>query len=449
MAIRAGAIRAGSIEENPPDWTPNRTPAGVVSSTVSNHSQNSIREALRIMSTDPQTPTPAEFLSAAKRIQPRLVDLRRRIHAEPELGLDNPETRAKVLEELKDLDLDITLHEKSSGIVAILRGARPGRRVLLRGDTDALPMPEHTDLPFSSKFPDRMHACGHDAHTSMLAGAARVLAERRDSLAGEVVFMFQPGEEAYGGADTMLEEGMPEVDAAFAIHVAPQIPVGRVGTKPGSFMASYDDFEIRIEGRGGHASMPHDCIDPVPIACEIVLALQAFVTREIPVTDPGVLTVTQVHAGTTNNVIPDSALLTGTMRALSDRTRALMLEGLPRIAEGIASSHRAKALIDITSGYPVVVNDAEFESFTRNVISDLLGPKAVLPLPDPVMGAEDFAYVLQRSPGAMVMLGVRPPDTKRPAPCHSSKMMLDEEAMALGVALHASIATQFLAGISS
>jgi amidohydrolase len=400
------------------------------------------------MSTDPQTPTPATFLASAKRIQPRLVDLRRRIHAEPELGLDNPETRAKVLEDLKDLDLDITLHEKSSGIVAILRGARPGRRVLLRGDTDALPMPEKTNLPFSSKFPDRMHACGHDAHTSMLAGAARILAEQRDSIAGEIVFMFQPGEEAYGGADTMLEEGMPEVDGAFAIHVAPQIPVGKVGTKPGSFMASYDDFEINIVGRGGHASMPHDCIDPVPIACEIVLALQAFVTREIPATDPGVLTVTQVHAGTTNNVIADSVAITGTMRALSDRTRALMLEGLPRIAEGIANTHRAKALVDIISGYPVVVNDAGFESFTRDVIADLLGPNAVLRLPDPIMGAEDFSYVLQRTPGAMVMLGVRPPDTKRPAPCHSSQMMLDEEAMALGVALHASIATQFLAGSS-
>lgn len=397
------------------------------------------------MSTDLAPPALADLLASAKNIQPRLVDLRRRIHAEPELGLDNPQTRAKILAELEDLDLDIQLHEKSSGIVATLKGARPGRRLLLRGDTDALPMPEETGLEFSSKIDGRMHACGHDAHTSMLAGAARVLSEQRDSIAGEIVFMFQPGEEAYGGADTMLAEGMPEIDGAFAIHVAPQIPVGKIGTKPGSFMASYDDFEIRVVGRGGHASMPHDCIDPVPIACEIVLALQSFVTREIPATDPGVLTVTQVHAGTTNNVIPDSVQITGTMRALSDRTRALMLEGLQRIAAGIAATHRAEALIDITPGYPVVVNDAEFESFTRNVITDLLGPVAVLPLPTPVMGAEDFAYVLQQTKGAMVLLGVRPPDTKQPAPCHSSRMMLDEEAMALGVALHAAVATQFLA----
>ena len=390
-------------------------------------------------------PTPADFLDAAKRIQPRLVELRRRIHEEPELGLDLPETRSKVLAELHDLDLEIQLHRKSSGIIAVLRGARSGGRVLLRGDMDALPMPEGTALPFRSKFPDRMHACGHDAHTSMLAGAARILAERREALCGEIVFMFQPGEEGYGGANVMLAEGIPEIDAAFAMHISPLIPLGMIGTKPGAIMASNDDFEIVIQGRGGHASMPHDCIDPVPIACEIVQALQTFVTREIPATDPGVLTVTQLHAGTTMNVIADSVSIGGTMRALSERTRAIMLEGLPRIAEGIARTHRATAEIRLAAGYPVVVNDADFEAFTRDVAADLLGPRAVLALDVPVMGAEDFSYVLQKAPGAMVFLGVRPPGTKPPAPCHSSPMMLDEEAMALGTALHASVATRFLA----
>jgi hippurate hydrolase len=393
-------------------------------------------------------PTAPEFLDAAKRIQPRLVDLRRRIHEEPELGLDLPETRSKVLADLEDLDLEIQLHEKSSGIIAVLRGARPGGRVLLRGDMDALPMSEDTDLPFRSKWSDRMHACGHDAHTSMLAGAARILAERPDALSGEVVFMFQPGEEGYGGANIMLAEGMPEIDAAFAMHISPLIPMGMIGTKPGAIMASNDDFEIEIQGRGGHASMPHDCIDPVPIACEIVQALQSFVTREIRATDPGVLTVTQLHAGTTNNVIADSVTIGGTMRALSERTRAIMLEGLPRIAEGIAKTHRATATLRLASGYPVVVNDADFEAFVRNVAGDLLGPQAVLALEVPIMGAEDFSYVLQETPGAMVFLGVRPPGTKNPAPCHSSRMMLDEDAMALGTALHASVATRFLAGFA-
>ena len=389
-------------------------------------------------------PTPAALLDSAKRIQPDLVDLRRRIHEDPELGLDNPRTRSKILSDLEDLDLEIQLHEKSSGLVAILRGDRPGRRILLRGDTDALPMPEDTGLPFRSKSPDRMHACGHDAHTAMLVGAARILADHRSTLSGEVVFMFQPGEESYGGAEIMLEEGLPEVDAAFAMHVSPLIPTGRIGTKSGPLMASYDDFEIEILGRGGHASMPHDCIDPIPIAAEIIQAFQTFVTREIPATDPGVLTVTQVHGGTAVNVIADSVTIAGTMRALSDRTRALMLEGLPRVADGIARAHRASARIDLVPGYPVAVNDADFEAFTRDAIEDLLGARGIVPLPVPVMGAEDFSYVLQKTPGAMVLLGVKPPGTKAPAPCHSSQMMLDEEALPLGAALHATVATRFL-----
>jgi hippurate hydrolase len=389
-------------------------------------------------------PTLARLLDSARSIQPRVVDLRRRIHAEPELGLDNPATRDKIVAELADLDLEISRHEKSTGIVACLRGARSGRRILLRGDTDALPMPEETGLPFGSKHGDRMHACGHDAHTAILAGAARVLAEHREALAGDVVFMFQPGEECYGGAHVMLEEGMPEIDAAFALHVAPQIPAGMVGTKPGPIMASFDDFEIEVRGRGGHASMPHDCIDPMPIACEIVTALQAFVTRRIPATDPGVITVAQIHGGTAKNVIADVVEISGTMRALSDRTREMLLEGLPRISRGIAETHQAEAKVEIQSGYPVLVNDAGFEAFASEIAGELLGSQSVIHLPVPVMGAEDFSYVLHEAPGAMLLLGVRPPGVDQPAPCHSSQMVLDEEAMILGTALHASVATRYL-----
>ena len=394
------------------------------------------------MSTHPR-PAPG-LLEAARDLQPRLVDLRRRIHQEPEIGLDTPATREKVLEALAGLDLEISLHARTSGIVATLKGARAGRRVLLRGDMDALPMPEDTGLPFASQIEGRMHACGHDAHTAMLVGAAHLLAERAETLAGQVVFMFQPGEETYGGAEVMLSEGLPRCDGAFAIHVAPQIPTGKVATKPGPMMASFDDFEIEVRGRGGHASMPSDCLDPVPIACEIVQALQSFVTRQIPATDPGVLTVAQIHAGTTNNVIAESARLSGTMRALSDRTRALLIDGITRVARGIAEAHRAEARVDIQGGYPVVVNDTDFEAFSREVVGDLLGNGAVVPLPAPIMGAEDFAYVLNRTPGAMVLLGVRPQHADDPAPCHSSHMTLDEDAIALGAALHASIASRFL-----
>ncbi|MBJ21866.1 MAG: amidohydrolase [bacterium] len=386
------------------------------------------------------------MLEEAKHLHPRVVDLRRRIHEDPELGLETPATRTKILDDLADLDLGIALHAKTSGIVATLRGGRPGKRLLLRGDMDALPIPEETDLPFRSRHADRMHACGHDAHVAMLAGAARLLCARRDELAGEIVFMFQPGEESYGGAEIMLAEGMPTVDAAFAMHVAPQIPTGMVGTKPGAIMASFDDFEIEVRGRGGHASMPHDCIDPIPIACEIVQALQSFVTRQIPATDPGVLTIAQFHAGTTNNVIADRVALSGTMRALSDKTRASMIEGVPRIAEGIARTHNAEARVEISGGYPVLVNDLDFESFARGVAGELLGEHTIIALPTAIMGTEDFSYVLGRAPGVMLLLGVRPPGMENPAPCHSSQMMLDEEAMVLGTALHASVATRFLAG---
>jgi hippurate hydrolase len=190
--------------------------------------------------------------------------------------------------------------------------------------------------------------------------------------------------------------------------------------------------------------MPHDCIDPVPIACEIVQAMQSFVTRRIPATDPGIVTFAQIHGGTTRNVIADSVQLSGTMRALSDGTRARLLEALPRIAEGIARTHEADAQVDILPGYPVVQNDPGFEAFGRSVAGELLGDRAIIALPQPVMGAEDFAYVLQRAPGAMMLLGVRPPGENDPAPCHSSRMMLDEEAMPLGAALHATVAMRFL-----
>ncbi len=397
------------------------------------------------MSIAPETgPDPTAILDRAHALQPELVALRRRIHEEPELGLQNPATRARILEALADLELEVSLHAQTSGVVATLRGGRAGRRILLRGDMDALPIREETGLPFASRHSDRMHACGHDAHVAMLVGAARLLSETRESLPGEVVFMFQPGEECFGGAEVMLREGLPGFDAAFALHVAPQIPTGLIGTRPGAIMASFDDFEIEVRGRGGHASMPHDCIDPVPIACEIVQAMQSFVNRRIPATDPGIVTFARIQGGTARNVIADQVQISGTMRALSDRTRARLLEALPRIAEGIAATHEAEAQVEILPGYPVVVNDASFEAFGREVARELLGDRSLIPLPQPVMGAEDFAYVLQRAPGAMMLLGVRPPGEGEPAPCHSNRMMLDEAAMPLGAALHASIATRYL-----
>ena len=388
------------------------------------------------------------LLDEARAELPRAVALRRRIHEHPELGLDLPRTTAAVVESIADLPLELAHSRETSGVVARLRGGRPGPAVLLRADMDALPMPEDTGLPFASKEAGRMHACGHDAHTAMLASAARVLASRREQLAGDVLFFFQPGEEGFAGARIMLRERLfdpSQVKRAFALHIDPRIPVGKLVSRPGALLASADSFSIAITGRGGHASMPHDALDPIPVACEIVTALSSFVTRRIDAFDPVVISVTKIAAGTTGNVIPESAELLGTIRATSARAREHAQSGLRQIAEGIASAHGAKAVVSLLQGYPVTVNDAEQTAFAQDVVDELLGERAFVALRTPIMGAEDFSYVLDEIPGAMMFLGVRPDDPALFAPCHSNRMVLNEEGMAAGIAVHAALALRALA----
>ncbi len=388
-----------------------------------------------------------QLLGEADRILPDAIALRRRIHAAPELGLELPETQSAVLDALAGLDLEIETGMAESGVVATLAGGRPGRTILLRADMDALPLQEDTGLEFASKHAGRMHACGHDAHVAMLAGAARLLAAQRDQLPGRIRFVFQPGEEGFGGARIMIDEGLlaepTRPEAAFAIHVDPTLPSGTVATRPGALLAATDIFSIEIEGKGGHASMPHDAIDPIPVACEIVLALQTLVTRRVHAFDPAVLTVTQVHAGTTHNIIPSSAQIVGTFRTVSRRTRDVVRAGVQRVAEGIARAHELRARTHLLEGYPVTLNDAPFVAFTREVASELLGASAVSEMPAPMMGGEDFSYILEEVPGAMVFLGVGPPEGGG-APLHSNHMVVEESAMATGIALHAAVARRFL-----
>ncbi len=270
------------------------------------------------------------------------VELRRRIHRHPELGLELPTTQAAVLEALDGLPLSVTTGTSTSSVVAVLDGDAPGPTVLLRGDMDALPMPEDTGLEYASEVDGAMHACGHDAHVAMLAGAARLLVERRGSFAGRVAFMFQPGEEGFHGARYMLEEGLLEhvaeggspVSMAFAIHQTPTFPSGTIATRGRSLLASSDTLIVNVRGRGGHASMPHHAVDPIPIACEIVMALQSMVTRRVDAFDPAVVTVARIQSGTTSNVIPESAELLGTVRTVSPKTRAAVLDEVRRVARG-------------------------------------------------------------------------------------------------------------------
>jgi hippurate hydrolase len=399
------------------------------------------------------------LLHEARDVLPEAVRLRRRLHARPEVGLDLPFTQEAVLTALADLPVTVATGSSTSSVVATLEGSHPGPTVLLRGDMDALPMPEDTGLPYASEIDGAMHACGHDTHVAMLAGAAQLLAGRRNDMAGRVVMMFQPGEEGHHGARFMLEEGLLDVgpladgspspiSGAFALHITSLFPSGTINLRGGTMMASSDTMRIVVRGRGGHASAPHQAVDPIPVACEVVQAIQTMVTRRIDVFDPGVVTVGQITAGTTSNVIPETAMILGTIRAVSERTRRRVHDGVRRVAEGVAAAHEAGVEVDIELGYPVTINDLGYAGFTSAVAIDLLGANRVTSMPAPVMGAEDFSYVLQEVPGALAFLGATPPgvNPRQAAPNHSNRVLFDEDAMATGIAMYAQMALAHVAG---
>jgi hippurate hydrolase len=386
----------------------------------------------------------AEWTAAGEAGLAGAIALRRAIHADPEIGLDLPRTTAKVKAALAGLPLEIREGPSTSGLVAILRGPANGRTVLLRGDMDALPLTEDTGLEFASGTTGAMHACGHDTHVAMLAGAARALCARRDRLSGTVMFMFQPGEEGWHGARFMLEDGLidPLPDAAFAIHISPNMPSGTFAGRTGPLLAASDTIRIKVTGAGGHASMPQDAIDPIPVLCEIVTALQTFVTRRISVFEPAVITIAQITAGTTSNIIPEEGRLLGTLRTFSERTRATAHAGIQQVAENIAAAHGTRAEVDIDNGFPVTVCDGRITDLAARTARALFGEEAWITMPHPMMGAEDFSYILQKAPGAMVFLGAAPEggDYRTCCALHSNRMVLREEVMARGIAMHCAIA---------
>jgi hippurate hydrolase len=382
-----------------------------------------------------------------------LSTLRRSLHREPEIGLDLPRTQAKVLAALDGLPLEISTGKDLSSVTAVLRGRGPGSTVLLRGDMDALPVTEHTGLPYASQIDGAMHACGHDLHTAMLAGAARLLAAHRGDFAGNVIFMFQPGEEGCHGARLMIDEGVLDAAgerpaAAYALHVMSSVlPGGMITSKPGPIMAAADVIEVTVRGRGGHGSAPHRAADPIPAACEMVTALQTLVTRTFDVFDPIVITVGSFHAGTTDNVIPDEARFAATIRSFSATSRAQVRDGATRLVRDVAAAHGLTADVHYRDGYPVTVNHAADAAFAGHAATALFGRERFATMPNPVTGAEDFSYVLERVPGAFLFLSACPPDRspETAAYNHSAEAVFDDAVLSDGTALHAELALRRLA----
>jgi amidohydrolase len=382
-----------------------------------------------------------------------VAELRHAIHREPEIGLDLPKTQRKVLAALDGLPLEVSTGTALTSVTAVLRGGKPGPTVLLRGDMDALPVTEATGLEFASRINGVMHACGHDLHTAMVAGAARLLSARQADPAGSVIFMFQPGEEGQGGARLMIEEGVLDAAgerpvAAYGLHVmSDRDPAGVFSTRPGPMLAAADVLEVTVRGRGGHASRPHASADPVPAACEMVTALQAMVTRRFDVFDPVVVTVGSFHAGTVNNVIPDEAVFHATLRSFSDESRSRLESESARIVRHVAQAHGLSADAQWVPGYPVTVNDASEAAFAGRCAADLFGAGRTIAMKYPVPGAEDFSYVLREVPGVFVFLGACPPgaDPAGAPSNHSARAMFDDCVLADGTALLTELALNRLA----
>ena len=390
----------------------------------------------------------------ARTLAGELTALRRELHAEPELGRHLPRTQQRVLDALAGLPLEISTGTALSSVTAVLRGGRPGPTVLLRADMDALPVTEDADLPYASRIPGVMHACGHDLHTAMLVGAARLLSVRRPDLAGAVVFMFQPDEEGTdgGGAAPMLAEGLLDASgelpvAAFALHVAAnRLPFGLFASRAGTAAAASDTLRVTVRGKGGHGSAPHKAADPIPPLCEMVTALQTLVTRRFDVHDPVVLTVGVIHGGTKANVIPDHAGFEATVRTYSAEARERVRTSTQALLSGIATAHGLTAEVEYRNGYPALVNDPVETAFAAHTVTELFGRPRYLDAPAPTPGAEDMAFVLDRIPGAYLMLGACPPhtDLATAAYNHSPQAVFDDSVLPDGAALLAELALRRL-----
>ncbi|MEU5156803.1 M20 family metallopeptidase [Glycomyces sp. NPDC021274] len=393
-----------------------------------------------------------DFREEAAAIAPELIALRRELHRIPEIGLDLPKTQAAVLAALAGLPLEITLGRTSTSVTAVLRGGSPGPVVLLRGDMDALPVTEETGVAYTSEHVGTMHACGHDLHTAGLVGAAKLLSAHRAELAGDVVFMFQPGEEGQDGAGHMIAEGVLEAagrkaDAAYGLHViSDMVPRGVFTTRPGPMMAASSGLFVNVVGKGGHGSRPHATLDPIPVAAEIVTALQTLVTRRFSTFEPIVITVGTFHAGTRHNIIPDNAKFEATVRTFSAEALDQVEKESVKLAEDIATAHGLSAEVRFDREYPATVNDADEAAFVEATVKDLFGEARYTEMPFPVMGSEDFSRVLENVPGSYMFYGATIQDDPDDAASnHSPRAAFDDSVLADGAALLAELAVRRMA----
>ena len=381
----------------------------------------------------------------AESLRSDIVGLRRHFHQHPELGLKEFETAKKVEGILRDLGLETKSFVKGTGVCGYLRGAKAGKTFALRADMDALPIQEESDVVFRSKTAGVMHACGHDAHTAMLLGAAMILSERTKDLPGNVVFLFQPAEETGQGAKEMVSEGAIEgVDGIVALHVTTQFPSGTLRYRSGPFMAAGDFFDVKITGKGGHAGLPHLAIDPITMAATAIGALQTIVSRELNPVESGVISICKMEAGRgAYNVIPESVSFGGTIRSLTPELRDYLPRRMKEVLEGIVSGMRGSYEFNLMPRFPLTVNDEGMISFVAKIASEMLGEGKVFEI-KPMLGSEDFSFYLEKIPGAFVYLGVKNEAKGIVFPHHHPRFDIDEDVLITGTALNAAFAMEYL-----
>ncbi len=390
---------------------------------------------------------PKACLSLSRKVFPEIVKLRRQLHQYPELAFQEINTGKLIAQELSKLDIRVKKGVGKTGLVGILKGNGNAGVVALRADMDALPITEESGVPFTSKNIGKMHACGHDAHMAMLIGAAKILSQLKNEIRGTVKFIFQPSEEKNpGGAPSMIKDGAlsdPDVDVIFGQHITADIPAGKFGFRAGPLLASADEIYFTVIGKGGHGAKPHETIDPILIAAQIITSLQSVISRMRDPLEPSVLTIGSIHGGTAPNVIPDSVKLSGTLRTMNEVWRKKALGLIKRTAEDCAKSFGGKCKVEVSHGYPVLVNSEKETEQARSSAESLFGKSSFLTVP-PVMGAEDFAYFLQKVPGTFWWIGAGNKKIGAAASIHNSKFKIDETAMMYGSAFLAYLTIEYL-----